>query len=141
MEANKLTKSTIKLNSDYIGAAGSTLCLIHCFATPFIFAAQAAASSTCADISPTWWKMIDLVFLVITYIAVWHSAKSTTFSWMPTALYAFWLSFALLVMNNFLQLLPIPHALIYIPAICLSALHLYNRRYCNCYRDEGSTNW
>jgi hypothetical protein len=119
-------------NSDYIGALGSILCLIHCFATPFLFAAQATAASTCSDISPTWWKMIDLVFMVITYLAVNHSSKMTILIWMPIALYFFWLSFAVLVLNNFSQFLHIPHALIYIPAIFLSGLHLYNRKYCGC---------
>ena len=46
--------------------------------------------------------------------------------------YAFWMCFAILVLNNFFQFLKIPHALIYFPAICLSGLHLYNRRYCRC---------
>jgi len=132
METNKLNSSLIRLNSDYIGVIGSALCLIHCFATPFLFAAQATKLSTCSDISPFWWKMIDLIFIVITYIAVRHSSKMTILTWMPAALYLFWISFAVLVLNNLFQFLHIPHALIYIPAICLSGLHLYNRKYCRC---------
>ena len=132
MITHKLKSIPSKIDSDNIGGIGSALCLVHCFVTPFLFAAQATVSSTCSDISPTWWKMIDLVFLAITFIAVWHSSKKTILTWMPSALYSFWICFAILVLNNFFQFFKIPHALIYIPAICLSGLHLHNRRSCRC---------
>ncbi|MFK7796305.1 MAG: MerC domain-containing protein [Aureispira sp.] len=47
--------------SDFFGAAASTLCLIHCLITPFIFVAQTCSRTCCSD-APIWWRMIDVVF-------------------------------------------------------------------------------
>jgi hypothetical protein len=51
-------------NSDGIGALASTLCLIHCLITPFIFVVQSCATSCCAS-APAWWLFFDYFFLII----------------------------------------------------------------------------
>jgi len=127
-----LVKST---DYDFVGASASTLCMIHCLMTPFLFAAQATVSSSCSDISPTWWKTLDYVFLIVTFIAIYFTAKSTSLKWLVNALYVFWFVLALLMINNLYHLVNIPHAFIYIPAIGLASLHLYNRHYCRCQKD------
>ena len=38
-------------NSDYIGATSSGLCMLHCFATPFIFLSQSAAINISQEIT------------------------------------------------------------------------------------------
>ena len=43
-------------NSDSIGALASSLCLVHCVATPFIFVVQSCAASCCAS-APAWWSL------------------------------------------------------------------------------------
>ena len=48
----------LKINSDIIGASASTLCTIHCLATPFIFFASTCTQSCCAS-APSWWVWID----------------------------------------------------------------------------------
>ena len=48
-------------NSDSIGALASTLCLVHCLATPFIFVVQSCAASCCAS-APAWWICFDYFF-------------------------------------------------------------------------------
>lgn len=118
-------------NSDFIGAFASGFCLLHCMMTPFLFAVQ-ATSLSCSEISPWWWKIVDYIFLVITFFAIYYTNQTTSSHWMPKALYACWALLLFLVVNNSLHVLPIPHFLIYIPAMCLALLHLYNRRYCNC---------
>ena len=54
-------------NSDSIGALASTLCLIHCLATPFIFVVQSCAASCCAS-APAWWVFFDYLFLTISFV-------------------------------------------------------------------------
>ena len=121
----------VKLQSDVVGAAASNLCVIHCMVTPAIFAVQ-ATSLSCSEISPTWWSMIDYLFLAITIGAIYFTARSTSSSWVTKVLYVLWSVLALLVINNSLRLLPIPHIILYIPALAMSVLHMYNRKYCLC---------
>jgi len=132
MKFKKEISLRIDSNSDLLGILASGLCMIHCIATPFLFVTQATASVSCAEISPLWWKSIDYIFLVITFFAIYFSAKFTTLKWMPITLYSCWFVLTFLVINASLQLISLPHALIYIPALGLSFLHIYNRRYCSC---------
>lgn len=125
------TKSIISSSSDYYGAAASSLCMIHCLLTPVLFAVQ-ATSLSCSDISPFWWKAIDYFFLVITLVAILYTARTTSSRWVPKALFASRTILALLVVNRSFQIINIPHFLIYIPAVSLIALHIYNKRYCKC---------
>jgi len=118
---------------DILGASASMLCMVHCILTPFLFAAQATVSSTCSDISPMWWKTVDVLFLVITFFAIFFTSKNTLLKWIPTTLYMLWGIYALLVLNKFFHLISIPHSIIYVPAISLSILHLYNKNYCSCH--------
>ena len=49
-------------NSDTFGALASTLCLIHCILTPLLY------------VLPLWWKGLNLVFLLISFFAVYAGA-------------------------------------------------------------------
>lgn len=123
---------------DTLGALASGLCLIHCIATPFIFIAHAGVSThDHGHGSPTWWGLIDIFFLLVSLAAVWWSARNTASSWMPYLLGLSWLGLAAVILNEKLSIVHIPEATIYIPALSLVALHLYNRRYCLC-SDEAS---
>lgn len=124
-------KGTISSRSDYIGASASTLCMIHCLITPLFFAAQ-ATSLSCADLSPLWWKTIDYLFLLVGFIAIYYTSKNTTASWIPYALFISWLLLVGLVLNNSAQWISLPHALMYIPALSMALVHLYNKKYCQC---------
>ncbi len=118
---------------DLLGTITSMLCMIHCIITPFLFAAQATVSTTCSEISPMWWKVLDYLFLIITFFAIYYTAKSTVLKWLPNLMYVMWSLLALLVVNKFYHLINISHVVIYVPALCLAGLHLYNRNYCRCY--------
>lgn len=126
MNLNINTVRTLFNNSDMLGATASMLCVVHCLLTPFLFAAQATLLSTCSDISPTWWRMIDFIFLIITFFAIRFTVNSTSFKWLPSALYSLWSILAILTFNKFFHFIQLPHLLIYIAAIGLSILHLYN---------------
>ena len=71
-----MTKSIF--NSDYLGAAASGLCIIHCLLTPVLFVVQASSSLTCSEISPGWWSAIDYLFLAVTFFAIRATTRSTT---------------------------------------------------------------
>lgn len=137
MKINQLEyiRSAIDTQSDYVGASASTLCLVHCMLTPVLFAVQ-ATSLSCADISPAWWQAIDFLFLVISFFAIYFTARSSTSVWVSRGLYFWWFILALIIVNATFQWLSIPHSLVYIPALVVSGLHLYNRKYCRCQDDE-----
>jgi hypothetical protein len=120
-----------KNKADIVGIIASSICLVHCTATPFIFIAK-TCSATCCSVAPAWWQWIDYIFLVISLIAIYYSTKSSTKKWINIA---FWNSWALLfftILNESFKVVHIPELFIYFPAIIIVILHLYNHRYCKC---------
>ena len=119
------------LKSDSIGALASSLCLIHCLVTPIIFVAQACTDSCCAD-TPTWWSMLDYLFLIISFFAVYRSTSTTSKEYMKYALWGSWLLLFTMILNEKAEFLPLPESLTYVAAAALVLLHLYNLKFCNC---------
>lgn len=127
----------LKLKSDAIGAIASAICLIHCVATPFLFVSAASLHHTNPHgNSPLWWGMIDVVFLVVSLLAVYWSGKSSSKEWMKYALYISWGFLAIFIIIERLIDIHIAEALLYVPAIALIGLHLYNQQYCQCKGDK-----
>lgn len=125
----------IKQKPDILGTFSSTLCLIHCVATPFLFLAQTCTPS-CSNETPGWWGKIDYFFLIISFFAIYWTVKSTTINWIKPLLWLSWMLLFIIIINEKVALLPIPETLIYIPSISLITLHLYNKKYCNCNNDK-----
>ena len=69
---------------DSIGIIASTLCGIHCIATPFLFIAKACTASCCSE-APVWWVMIDYLFLIISYLAIYFIRNSINTKWLKKA--------------------------------------------------------
>lgn len=124
-----INKSLI-LKSDSIGAMASSLCLLHCIATPLLFAIQPISIHT--EVTPVWWKSLDYIFLLFSFFAVFRSTKSSSKIWMKYALWISWIILTLAILNEKMELLHLGELLIYIPAIALVFLHLYNSKYCQC---------
>jgi len=122
---------SIVYKPDSVGALASFLCLIHCALTPFIFISQACVVSCCEE-SPMWWQSIDYVFLIISFFAIFKSAKTSSNRVVKTLLWCFWGILCLLILNKSIQLFLVSHNFMYSVAILLSILHLYNLRYCQC---------
>jgi len=121
--------------SDSLGIIASGLCLLHCLATPLLFAAQTQIMRL-----PSWWSSIDLLFLIISAIAIYTSTTTVTKKWVKTA---FWLSWVLLlsiILNEKIEWLSIPEAAIYLPATSLVFLHIYSTKYCQCADNKCCTN-
>jgi Ca2+/Na+ antiporter len=123
----------LSINSDTVGAIASSLCLLHCIVTPLIFIIQPLVADTGA---PSWWKSMDYVFLLLSFFAVYWSAKNTAKVWMQYALWSFWLALTIAILNEKLEMFSWSEFSIYIPALGLVFLHLYNKKYCQC-ADEG----
>jgi len=111
---------------DLIGASASFLCLIHCLATPFVFLVKSSAAVCCSD-TPTWWQAMDYIFLVVAFFAVVHVTNNQrSKEWMKFSLVVSWLGLLLVTLNSTYFLFHISNELVYIPAISLVCLHLYN---------------
>ena len=121
--------------SDIIGATASILCFVHCVATPFIFVAHAGLALG-EESHPWWWGTLDIVFLVISFFAVYWSTRTTSKTWVKFAFWFAWLFLSFLIINEKLAFSHLPETLIYLPTIGLISLHYYNRRYCHCADDE-----
>lgn len=121
--------------ADLIGALASSLCLVHCLATPFIFVAHSVSSACCAD-APTWWKWIDYIFLVVSFGAIVHSARHSSKKWIKHALWISWSLLAVVIINERLGGVSIPYGLNYLPALGLVGFHLYNKKYCQCVKEK-----
>lgn len=121
--------------SDIVGALASGFCLVHCLATPILFIAQAKwVGHSLAH--PQWWGLLDLVFLGISFAAVWWSVKATSKKWMRVALWLSWVVLALIVFNERFSWFQLMEEAIYIPTAALIFLHLYNRKYCHLSREQ-----
>ena len=120
--------------SDIIGIIASTLCFVHCLITPFLLVAY--TGSLIGETHTWWWGTLDLIFLAISFFAVYWSARTTSKAWVKHALWYSWLFLSLLILNEKLELWHLPEEIIYIPAIGLIVLHFYNRHYCHC-EDEN----
>jgi len=129
----------IKQKSDILGTFASSLCLVHCIATPFIFIAQ-TCSATCCETAPVWWQFIDYMFLVISLFAILWSTKNTNINWIKPLLWLSWLTLLIVILNEKFGWFSLANFAIYIPAFSLIILHLYNRKHCKCNIDKCCVN-
>ena len=99
-------------NSDIYGATSSSLCLAHCVLTPFLF------------LSPIWWwSSLNILFISVSFIAVYNSVKKTSRQIMKPLL---WIGFSLLtlsIVNEEFHFLHVPEVLNYSAAAFLAGLH------------------
>ena len=117
--------------TDILGAISSSLCILHCLATPFIFIAQAGVADA-HDASPFWWNNIDYILLAISLFAVYKSAQMTISTFVKRALWVTWSVLFLLILNEKLEVFHLEEYVTYIVAFTLSILHVYNFKYCQC---------
>ena len=118
------------LTSDIIGASASGFCIIHCATTPILFLANLNVLACCEKI-PLWWQLLNYLFLTISLIAVIIAAKKSTKSWLGIALIISWIFlFSTMFIETF-EIVILPEAWNYIPAISLIVLHVYNQKCCS----------
>ena len=135
-----MTTSISSIKPDYLGAISSTLCLIHCIATPFIFIAHASTHHDHNHASPLWWQGIDIIFLAISFFAVLQTSRNTTKKWVSLGLKVSWGILVLILMNEKVHLLHIPELAIFFPTLGLVGLHIYNLKFCQCKDEDCCSN-
>lgn len=121
----------IKSNLDFLGAGAGFLCAVHCMATPFIFVAQVCTESCCAD-TPLYWRLIDFIFLIISFYAIKHTIKTSSNRNMKYYLWIAWGILSASVIIEHILLIESIVRLKYISAFTLIGLHIYNRKYFRC---------
>ena len=121
----------ITLSSDNLGIAASSLCALHCIATPFLFVAKACTTTCCAD-TPLWWMLIDYLFLIISFTAIYYTTKNTRIYWLKFSLWISWIVLLLTIINHSLNIISLSESFIYFPAGTIIILHFYNLQFCTC---------
>ena len=123
---------TRKINrSDIMGALASGLCAIHCGLTPLLFfAAQPVLESTVDGHShgSIWWGALDYVFLILSLVAVYFSAKHTHHKEIKWVLWIAWSIFAIGLLSEPFHL-SYGKWLMYIGSAVLIIAHLKNYQY------------
>jgi len=124
-------------NSDYIGAIAGVLCIIHCIITPLLFLinAELATKQTLFAL-----QIIGYVFLIISFFAVYRSALNTTNNVVKVLFFIFWGALLFLILNESFGVFRIAETFTFISAFSLSALHIYNLKYCQCKDETCCTN-
>ena len=124
--------------TDNIGILASTLCMIHCLATPFLFIAK-SCSASCCEASPNWWSSLDFIFLIVSFFAIYQSNKNSSKTYIKYALWVSWTVLFAVLLNEKFQIIALVESAIYIPAILLVFLHIYNLKYCQCKTENCCT--
>ncbi|MEX6625954.1 MerC domain-containing protein [Tenacibaculum salmonis] len=128
----------IKSKSDFFGALASTLCLIHCVATPFFFMFKSCAKTCCAA-APFWWQLIDYFFLIISLLAISQVLKKTQNNWVKLLFLLSWFTLFFVIINQKTGWFTIDHTIIYYPTLSLIILHIYNSKYCQYNKNKCCT--
>lgn len=118
-----------KLNADRIGMLSSSICLVHCALTPFIFIAKSCSAACCTD-APLWWKLIDVFFILLAVWAVKRATKTTKGLLFPILMWSAVIMLSAIVLNEYFNWINLPAFSIYIPAAILISGHFYNHRFC-----------
>ena len=124
-------KYTLK-HADTIGAINSSLCVAHCFATPFLFLTQAQTSLVELSTVPLWWQFLNYVFIVISFFAVSRTVKNSSNQLVKSLLWVSWVFLSALILNEEFEIMHMPELLTYFAGISLASLHIYNLKYCQC---------
>ena len=119
------------IHPDNIGASFSTLCVIHCFATPFLFITQSYMI-----VVPGWWQVLNYIFLTLSFLAVYKSAQNSSSQLIKVLLYVSWSFLAFLLISEEFHLLHLPEPITYFTGFTLAFLHIYNKKYCKCNDQE-----
>tara|TARA_B100001758_G_scaffold50625_1_gene41137 strand:- start:23998 stop:24396 length:399 start_codon:yes stop_codon:yes gene_type:complete len=123
---------------DSIGIIASTLCTIHCIATPFVFIAKACTATCCSE-APAWWLMIDYLFLIISFLAIFFINKNLNIKWLKSAFWISWIILLFTIANHSINIMLLPKNFIYIPSISIVVLHFYNLQFCKCKNETCCT--
>ena len=125
----------LDLHYDKIGIISSSLCMVHCIGTPFIFIAKACSVTCCSDV-PIWWLMIDYLFLIISFTAIYFITRKPLKLWLKASFWIAWIILLFATLEHSFALAIVPKHFIYLPALSVVVLHFYNLKFNNCNNDK-----
>ncbi len=122
--------------SDWLGVAASGLCAVHCALTPLFFAAKPALAGVVGEHAHAhghgFWGLLDYIFLVLSFLAVWYSARHTIQPALKWVLWAAWWGFAIGLLLEPYELAS-GKWLMYAGSFTLVIAHIKNYQHCrNC---------
>ncbi len=120
-------KSKYTTAADKLGILSAIICTAHCLLIPAFFMLRyswhgAENPHHNGDSGlPSWWEMLDYIFLVIGLYAVYHASTHTSFRPVKAALWFFWgiLAVAVVFEDSL-------HFLVYVASLGLVATHFFN---------------
>lgn len=119
--------------SDLLGAAASGLCAVHCAVAPLLFAAKPILEHATGEHGHAHgsfvWAAFDYVFLALSFVAVWYSARRTDHRILKRVLWGSWGVFAMGILFESFHL-PYGHWLMYGGSITLVVAHIKNYQHC-----------
>jgi hypothetical protein len=118
-----MNKNNISTQSDTAGIASALLCMIHCLVVPVFFLLKFWLSENVISQLPPWWEKIDYFFLLISFLAVYHSTSHTRFIEIRIALWIFWITLAIAILFAHSM-----HWMAYIASAGLIVTHYLNIR-------------
>lgn len=121
----------IRFSADKAGAFISTLCMVHCAITPFLFFVDHSFHS-CHSNTPWWWSTLEIIFLYISFFAIWSSLKDVSSHVVKSFFWTNWALLVLVISNEYFHWLSLPEYAIYGPAFFLLLGHLYRLKFCKC---------
>ena len=132
---------TGKINfSDWLGVSASTLCIVHCALTPLIFTAKPVFYGMIGKQVHNHgaWAALDYVFLILSLIAVYYSARHTAHPILKWVFWAAWIVFACGLLFE-PHTMTSGHWLMYAGSIVLVIAHLINYQYNHHHKIEVSS--
>jgi len=113
--------------SDWLGASASGLCIIHCVLTPLIFTAKPVYYGMMGKQIHTHdlWPALDYIFLILSLLAVWYSARNTPHAILKWIFWVAWMIFALGLLFEPSSTV-LGHWLMYIGSTTLVIAHIRN---------------
>ena len=117
-----------------LGIFSSILCMIHCMATPFLLVAI-PSSSIIYQRGQLWWSWLDVLFLIISLIAVFVAVQQSKQKWVQISMIVSWFLLSFFVINERLEGIEFSFDMVYFPAFALTVFHVINIRHCRC--EEG----
>ena len=136
----KMNTSIISKKSDLLGIMASGLCAVHCAITPLFFAAKPLLDNAIGktahgcEHAPWGWAMLDYVFLAVSLLAVWYSARHTDSRPVRLALWSAWACFAMGLMLE-AEHFAFGKWLMYAGSTALVVTHIVNFRHCRACRE------
>ncbi|WP_299895587.1 MerC domain-containing protein [uncultured Aquimarina sp.] len=117
-----------KINySDWLGVTTSSLCAVHCTLTPLFFATRPILENTLNKHGhgAGFWALLDYLFLGLSLIAVWYSARHTSNSIVK---WIFWSAWSIFTIGLLSELFHISYGkwLMYVGSFMLIGMHLLN---------------